>query len=86
MDALHHNDQFLIFVGLKKEVLEPCVQWMSVYWKVLRETSSSEMENVKELLYDEREIYNFKHRPELQTHDISQQLYVSISIGTKIRV
>lgn len=65
-------------LGLKKEILEPCVQWMSVYWKVLRESHAAEMADVNSLLTDKSEIYFGDQHPELQTHNISMELYVSI--------
>ncbi|XKL59878.1 hypothetical protein PGB90_000894 [Kerria lacca] len=61
--------------GLKKEILEPCVQWMSVYWSVLRDTYSPEMADVSDLLTDKSEIYFGDQHPELQTHSVSMQLY-----------
>lgn len=62
---------------MKKEILEPCVQWMSVYWKVLRESHAIEMAHVTSLLTDKSEIYHSDQRPELQTHNITMELYVS---------
>lgn len=50
---------------------------MSVFWKVLRETYSPEMADVSDLLKDRREGYHVDQHPELQTHNISMQLYVS---------
>lgn len=65
------------YAGLRQEALQPCVQWMSVFWKVLRETYSPEMADVSDLLKDRREGYHVDQHPELQTHNISMQLYVS---------
>ncbi|XP_065216852.1 G1/S-specific cyclin-E isoform X2 [Planococcus citri] len=61
--------------GLKKEILEPCVQWMSVYWAILQETYTPEMVNVRELIHDCKETYFGDQHPELQTHNISMSLY-----------
>lgn len=78
------NIWFLRFEGLKKEILEPCVQWMTVYWNVLRKSHSPELIDVNDLLKDDREIYFRDQNPELQTYSKNtMQLYVSMNILNK---